>query len=37
VNICLAENDRRLAGCDSRLRRPRLVPAVVRFARRFMR
>lgn len=34
--LCLAENDRRLAGFDSRLLRPNLVPKLVRFARRFM-
>ena len=37
MDICLAENDRRLGGYDPRLRPPRLVPAMVRFARRFMR
>jgi hypothetical protein len=37
MDICLAENDRRLAGYDPRLLRPRLVPALVRLARRFMR
>ena len=36
LDICLAENDRRLAGYDRRLLRPRLVPALVRLARRFM-
>jgi len=36
MEICLAENDRRLAGYDPRLLRPRLVPALVRFAIRFM-
>jgi hypothetical protein len=37
MDICLAENDRRLAGYDQRLRRPTRVPRLVRFARRFMR
>jgi len=36
MDICLAENDRRLAGYDPRLLRPRFVPAMVRLARRFM-
>jgi len=33
LDICLAENDRRLSIYDSRLLRPRTVPALVRFAR----
>ena len=37
MEICLAENDRRLAGYDPRLLRPRLVPALVRLACRFMK
>jgi hypothetical protein len=37
MDICLAENDRRLAGYDPRLLRPITVPRLVRFARRFMR
>ena len=37
MDICLAENDRRLSIYDSRLLRPRLVPGLVRFARRLMR
>jgi len=36
LGICLAENDRRLAIYDRRLLRPRVVPTLVRFARRFM-
>jgi len=36
MDICLAENDRRLAPYDARLRRPRFVPDMVRLARRFM-
>jgi len=35
MDICLAENDRRLAPYDARLVRPRFVPAMVRLARRF--
>ena len=35
--VCLAENDRRLARYDPRLKRPSTVPALVRFALRFMR
>jgi hypothetical protein len=37
IDICLAENDRRLAGYDPRLLRPRLVPTLLRLARRFLR
>src|SRR6201999_2533864 len=36
MDICLAENDRRLAPYDSRLIRPTLMPSMVRLARRFM-
>jgi hypothetical protein len=36
LDICLAENDRRLSIYDSRLLRPRTVPRLVRFARRFL-
>jgi hypothetical protein len=36
MDICLQENDRRLAGYDPRLLRPRFVPGLVRLARRFM-
>lgn len=36
MDICLAENDRRLAGYDGRLLRPRFVPRAVRLARRFI-
>jgi hypothetical protein len=37
MDLCLAENDRRMAGYDLRLHRPRTVPRLVRLARRFMR
>jgi hypothetical protein len=37
IDLCLAENERRMAPYDARLPRPRTVPALVRFARRFMR
>jgi hypothetical protein len=37
MDVCLAENDRRMAGYDPRLLRPNLIPRLVRFARRFMR
>ena len=34
MDVCLAENDRRLSGYDPRLVQPRLVPWLVRLARR---
>lgn len=34
--LCLTENDRRMAGYDPRLLRPATVPALVRFALRFI-
>jgi hypothetical protein len=37
IDICLAENERRMAGYDKRLLRPMTVPRVVRLARLFMR
>jgi hypothetical protein len=37
IDVCLAENDRRLAGYDPRLVRPNFVPRLMRFVRRFMR
>ena len=37
IDICLAENDRRMSAYDPRLLRPAMVPALARFARRFMR
>jgi hypothetical protein len=36
LELCLSENDRRLASYDERLLRPRLVPAAVRAALRLM-
>lgn len=36
LDICLAENDRRLGIYDSRLLRPTFVPAMVRLIRRFL-
>jgi len=36
-DICLAENERRLGLYDARLLRPKAVPRLVRFARRFLR
>ena len=35
ARICLAENDRRLAPYDPRLKRPRFVPACMRLALKF--
>jgi hypothetical protein len=37
IDVCLAENERRLAGYDPRLLRPALVPRLMRLLRRFMR
>src|SRR5579872_5853992 len=37
LDICLAENARRMAGYDPRLLRPTAVPTIVRFVRRFLR
>jgi hypothetical protein len=37
IDICLAENDRRLSGYDPRLLRPDVVPRLMRFARRLAR
>jgi hypothetical protein len=36
VDICLAENERRMSRYDQRLLRPTFVPALARFARRWM-
>ena len=37
IGICLAENERRMGAYDSRLLRPFAVPALAKWARRFMR
>ena len=37
IQLCLAENDRRMAGYDERLLRPTLVPALARFALKFIK
>jgi len=37
IELCLAEFDRRLAQYNSRLIRPRLVPALARLAMRFLK
>lgn len=37
MQLCLAENDRRFAGYDARLRRPTTMPGLVRLALRLMR
>jgi len=36
LGICLAENDRRMAGYDQRLIRPRFIPRAARLALRFL-
>ncbi len=36
IELCLAENDRRMAGYDARLLRPVTVPRLARFASRFL-
>ena len=36
-DICLAENERRMAGYEPRLLRPQVVPRLIRFLRRFLR
>src|SRR5215204_955062 len=37
IDLCLAENERRMAGYDPRLLRPLVMPRLARFARRFLR
>ena len=36
-DLCLAENDRRMAGYEPRLLRPQVMPRFIRFLRRFLR
>ena len=36
IDVCLAENDRRLSGYDPRLLRPAVVPRLLRFVRCFL-
>ena len=36
IDVCLAENDRRLSGYDSRLLRPAVVPRLLRIVRSFL-
>jgi hypothetical protein len=37
IDVCLSENERRFAGYDLRLLRPKLMPRLMRLARRLMR
>ncbi|CAG9168538.1 hypothetical protein LMG23992_01179 [Cupriavidus laharis] len=37
IDLCLSENDRRMAGYDARLLRPDFVPRLARLARRFLK
>lgn len=37
MDLCLAENERRMAGYDARLLRPTTMPRLVRLVRRFLR
>jgi hypothetical protein len=37
IDLCLAENERRMAGYDPRLLLPQVMPRLVRFVRRFLR
>jgi hypothetical protein len=37
IDLCLAENERRMAGYEPRLLRPQVMPRLVRLVRRFLR
>lgn len=37
IDVCLSENERRFSGYDPRLLRPKIMPTLMRFARRLMR
>jgi len=37
IDLCVAENDRRMAGYDKRLLRPAVMPVLLRFVRRCLR
>jgi hypothetical protein len=37
IDLCLAENERRMAGYDPRLLRPQVMPRLLRLVRRFLR
>jgi len=37
IDLCLAENEHRMAGYDPRLLRPRVMPRLLRLVRRFLR
>jgi hypothetical protein len=37
IDLCLAENQHRMAGYDPRLLRPQVMPRLLRFVRRFLR
>ena len=36
ISVCIDRYERRFAGCDSRLLRPKLMPRLMRFVRRFL-
>jgi hypothetical protein len=37
IDVCLSENERRFSGYDPRLLRPKVMPTLMRFVRRFLR